>query len=78
MFIVFVPGNLGQVGQVTRIDSNAESPIAEVMQGHGHGGKVQKATPEINTKYIYRKFSKYTKIVLVNLQVSRNHFNLQT
>jgi hypothetical protein len=36
-----VPRHLGQVGQISGVDSDPQRPVAKVVEGHGDGGKVQ-------------------------------------
>jgi hypothetical protein len=42
-----LPSNLRQVGEIAGVNPDSQSSVAEVVQGHGHGREVQKATPRI-------------------------------
>lgn len=40
-----LPGNIGQVGQIPRIDSDSQGTVAQIIEGHGHSRKIQDAAP---------------------------------
>ena len=47
-----LPGNIGQVRQITRVNADSQGAVAEVIQSHGHGRKVQDATSAKSIQWV--------------------------
>lgn len=47
-----LPGHLGEVGEISGVDADAERLVAEVVERHRHGREVEEAAPVWTVKYL--------------------------